>query len=581
MNTKAFLIAGTTTLLAVYGIHQVDAAPGSSGAIFTTDESGTALNWKIYPHSTDVYLNGGPDNRTAAGLPDGNYYFQVTDPGGDELLSTDDAECRQLIVVGGRVAGAAGPCSHLTGTPNPDNGVTPVQLAPFLPTPNSAGVHKVWLVPADKASIGDDPRVLDFARQHAKTGIFKVAETTELPVGSCQPANSLSVLASGSDVIAYVPKGNWRITQVTGIAVVNLEGSAMLPTVNPIPTTNVVNSCASNSVTGQTVCTANNNDIYVIGDTTATPPVTTLTSDAVGSLFFSGGTCINCNVAMDAVHNKAAIGLALGAGPTGGFQFLDIATNALEPAFATKAPGSFPISEAPLIDPLRDLLLNPTEANEYELIDIATSTSPAFFENSVAPLAEPGVPARLDSAGEDCETGIVLAPFEFLRPSQVYIANLSSTSATFTPGVPGSWSAPSQVQVLSESYLAEGANAVAVAQGTHTGVLSGEFGLDYVTAIALPAEMDTSSAIPAISDWVSCRIGGGFQMGYDPHTVSAYQSPANGHAIAILANGGATMLAVVDLTSMLDPTIVPRTVGGHACASVTLPAAAVSVLPIP
>lgn len=57
-----------------------------------------------------MYLNGGPQNANGPGLPEGLYYFQVTDPSGGTLLSTDNAVCRQLQVVGGAVAGAAGPC---------------------------------------------------------------------------------------------------------------------------------------------------------------------------------------------------------------------------------------------------------------------------------------------------------------------------------------------------------------------------------------------------------------------------------------------------------------------------------------
>ena len=49
----------------------------------------------------------------------------------------------------------------------------------------------------------------------------------------------------------------------------------------------------------------------------------------------------------------------------------------------------------------------------------------------------------------------------------------------------------------------------------------------------------------------------------------------------IRQHGGATTLAVVDLTQMLDPTIVPRTVGGHACATSPLPASVVSFIPVP
>src|SRR3954469_23507721 len=79
---------------------------GVSGAIYTTNASGTTVNGNIYDAKADVYLNGGPQNKHDAGLsPDGVYYFQVTDPSGAVLLSTDDAACRQVVVSSGRVSG--------------------------------------------------------------------------------------------------------------------------------------------------------------------------------------------------------------------------------------------------------------------------------------------------------------------------------------------------------------------------------------------------------------------------------------------------------------------------------------------
>jgi hypothetical protein len=80
-----------------------------------------------------------------------------------------------------------------------------------------------------------------------------------------------------------------------------------------------------------------------------------------------------------------------------------------------------------------------------------------------------------------------------------------------------------------------------VAQGTHTGILSGEFGGDAVTAIRLPAT--SGSGIPAITDWVTCSIGNGFSNGFDPHTLTAYLSPNSSHAVGVLANSDASTLA--------------------------------------
>jgi hypothetical protein len=395
------------------------------------------------------------------------------------------------------------------------------------------------------------------------------------PAGSCQPSSSLSVLVNGTNAVSYVPKGNWlNKSGTTGVSLINIEGSSITPGV--IATANAVNSCASNPTLSQTVCTANNTDVYVI-PAGSTPTVTTLTSGGSSTISFSGGFCTNCGVAMDAVHSKAVLGLSLAGVP--GFQYLDMtatpATDTFEAAFASMSAA---ISEDPLIDPIHNLLLSANELNDYEIINVATTTSPAFFEN--AGIVSGG---ELDSAGEDCTTEIALAPAEFAAPSSVYIADL--TQATFTPGAPGSWTdaAGSQVQTLSESSLAFGASGIAVAQGTHTGLLTGEFFGTNITAIALPTT--SGSGTPAITDWVTCDISPSWVTGDDPHTVTAYQSPNGGDAIGLLANGGSgsplDTVAVVDLTKMLNPAIVPRTVGGHACASSPLPATVVSFVAVP
>ena len=72
------------------------------GALFTTDAVGT-VNVNQYPSKADVYLNGGPtnDNCAAAGLDDGVYVFQITNPSGTVLLSSDDISLREFTVSGG------------------------------------------------------------------------------------------------------------------------------------------------------------------------------------------------------------------------------------------------------------------------------------------------------------------------------------------------------------------------------------------------------------------------------------------------------------------------------------------------
>jgi hypothetical protein len=403
-----------------------------------------------------------------------------------------------------------------------------------------------------------------------------VTVTGSVPQGSCEGSGSISTLVSGTNVISYVPKGSWD-GSATGIDVVNVEGNSITNT--QIPTgSDVINSCASNSVTGQTVCTANNNDVYVLKGTGLDPSVSPnpLTDGGTGEITFSGGSATTTGVSMDATDNKALIALSVGG--VGGFQFLNLSTDTFEAPFATQDPGQ-EISEDPLIDPVHHLILSAAEDNNYELADVSTSTSPQFYEHPVS-----GAGGELDSSAEDCSTGIIFAPAEFSDPSQVEIADITKPPAVFTSGTPGSWTAPEQVQTLTGSDLSPaGASGSAVAQGTHTGVISGEFGGDALTALAMPTTSGTG-ATPAFGNWVSCETGpdpsgNPFTMGDDPHTLAAYQSPNGGDAIALLVNEGATEMVRVDLTDMLNPASVPVT--GNVCNSGTLPSSAETFIPLP
>jgi hypothetical protein len=390
---------------------------------------------------------------------------------------------------------------------------------------------------------------------------------------SCSSTGSISTLVFGTNVVSYIPKGSWD-SSTTGIDVVNVEGTSITNT--QIPTgSDVINSCASNSVTGQTVCTANNNDVYVLKGTGLDPGVSPdpLTDGGSATISFSGGSVTTTGVSMDGPDNKALIALSVGG--VGGFQFLDLTNDTFEPAFTTQDPGG-EISEDPLLDPVHNLILSAAEDNNYELVNVKTSTAPQFFEHPVS-----GVSGELDSSAEDCSTGIILAPAEDASPSQVEVADISK--ATFAAGSPGSWSAPEQVQTLTGSNLSAGASGSAVAQGTDTGVVAGEFGGDGLTALALPTTSGTG-ATPAVGNWVSCETGpdpsqNTFSMGDDPHTLAAYQSPNGGDAIALLVNEGATEMVRVDLTDMLNAAIVPAT--GNVCDGSTLPSSAETFIPLP
>ncbi|MGF1910645.1 hypothetical protein L4C38_14480 [Vibrio kasasachensis] len=172
------------------------------GAIFTTTPSGEIVNENVrYESKLEVFLDGGPGPNapgSAAALPEGFYYFQVTNPSGKCLLSSIDPdagvnggtcyedvkgkggpknsttfsaeplECRLIHFDGedrisvvnqtytttvkyrGSVVTVEEPCQHLLGSEylggsgNLTEGET-VQLFPFANTPNSGGVYKAWI----------------------------------------------------------------------------------------------------------------------------------------------------------------------------------------------------------------------------------------------------------------------------------------------------------------------------------------------------------------------------------------------------------------------------------------------------
>ncbi len=183
------------------------------------------------------------------------------------------------------------------------------------------------------------------------------ASPTPAP-NACLPSSSLAILVQGKNATAYLPQGSWG-GDANSVNVVPIETSSGLGTGGAptlIATPNTPNSCSSNSNTGETVCVANNTDVYLINGTTLT---STLTSGATADQFFSGGSCMNCGVVVDSTTNKALITIGLDSGGPGGYQFLDLGGS---PTFETPIPAGVGTSEDVSIDPVRHLILSPNES---------------------------------------------------------------------------------------------------------------------------------------------------------------------------------------------------------------------------
>jgi SdrD B-like domain len=178
-SARRLLALGAASVLLLPAV----ASAQLTGAVYTSNFDATIVNENIYTLKANVYLSGGPQNQNGPGLPNGTYYFQVTDPSGATLLSTDNAVCRQVLVQGGRIYGVAPAavnalCAHANGTFNSSNGQWPVQLIPFNTTPNNGGEYKLWLIAQTAATSIDaiDPKKLIFDNRDTKTDNFKVKE---------------------------------------------------------------------------------------------------------------------------------------------------------------------------------------------------------------------------------------------------------------------------------------------------------------------------------------------------------------------------------------------------------------------
>ncbi len=226
--TLALLVAAGMILVPA----MLNAAPPLSGAIFTTLADGSIVNANVqYNSKCEVYLDGGPGPNApigAAGLPEGDYYFQVTDPSGKKLLSTDKVSNRRFTVnsfgVISAYTGVGGP-AHPTGT-DMDHGAVTIQLAnvtcptDYLDTPNNGGVYKVWVTPVGDGTINGggfvgDPGLVDngyspgyfhgFIPARSKTDNFKVKAKEAT---FCLTVNKVILDFKGFPS----PGANWMIT---------------------------------------------------------------------------------------------------------------------------------------------------------------------------------------------------------------------------------------------------------------------------------------------------------------------------------------------------------------------------------
>jgi len=156
-----------------------------SGAIFTTDSTCTGVNLNIYGSKDDVYLDGGPAHPGAAGLPDGSYYVQVTEPGGTVLGKS----LTPVVTVSGGEFAACYRLSAILLT-------APAFTVPgYGDTSNPGGEYKVWV-----------SNVSTFDNDSSKTDNFKVKVTVDpgtLRVRKFYDANANGINDDGQPIVGW------------------------------------------------------------------------------------------------------------------------------------------------------------------------------------------------------------------------------------------------------------------------------------------------------------------------------------------------------------------------------------------
>ena len=114
------------------------------GEVFVVDRYTAHVDANSFPRFDSVFLAGGSGPTCMGpGLIDGTYYYQITNPAGDLLLSTDRVSDRAIRVLGGQFAQYLG-SKHPASPKGPCNAWF-VRLAPFMATPSPEREYKVWL----------------------------------------------------------------------------------------------------------------------------------------------------------------------------------------------------------------------------------------------------------------------------------------------------------------------------------------------------------------------------------------------------------------------------------------------------
>ena len=335
-------------------------------------------------------------------------------------------------------------------------------------------------------------------------------------IASCTATNSLSVLLQGTppttSATVYLPQSSWRGEQVAGIATCqsNRLGTwapRLCQLLRRSRRRNPVNSCTANSQTGQTVCTSNLTDVYLLSSTGALTTRTDGANAFVGSTSAGAdGACETCGVTINQMTNEALITMGLhtsGSGTSFSTSPKSVlcAGTGIQRDLRGDAVGSRPQSD-PSAGQSPPLAGNPPVNNGvYDLYNTSSMAATPEYANPIWMLPGGSV-GKLRFRGRG-----LLRPGSLWRPR-----NWASCTSPICRRLPlprahprgvgrrRSSSSPfPEFRGLACSGAGEGTEGMAVAPGSQLAIVTGSFGGNGVGAVQLPATKRSRTRRQALS----------------------------------------------------------------------------------
>jgi hypothetical protein len=286
---------------------------------------------------------------------------------------------------------------------------------------------------------------------------------------------------------------------------------------------------------------------------------------ATGSLSFTGGTCTVCAIAYDPKDN-AFIMLEHDATTTGKFVSWGEDSHATITTIADSDP-----NENPGYDYTKNWIFTPQYQAANPFYNIADFNTGTFYTSSTPVTTSSTILLNalpLDSATVDVATHVALAPMEFPTTGNTYdVFTADLGTAVLNSPAAGMFTLTTADRSITSSAISNcGASLTDTATDSvlHVTFITEEFcgpgtgaSAPSMGFVLLPT---TGSGVPSISDYAFVQVpntpdGMGWESGFDPHPITAFNDPVNCRDCAILVDGHFTWLGVVDLNKLIH---VPR-----------------------